>query len=103
MEEGESYIKVQSYRDNLRDLLHELMISKELTDVTLVSDDKVQFKAHKIVLCAYSNVFKGIIVNLPKESSVIYLQGIHHQELMATRRKASGLSSRFQGGRRGNR
>ena len=83
MVEEESYIKVQSYRDNLRDLLHELMISKELTDITLVSDDKVQFKAHKIVLCAYSNVFKGIIVNLPKESSVIYLQGIHHQELEA--------------------
>merc|ERR1712126_122424 len=59
------------------------MLSQELTDVTLISDDKRKFKAHKIVLCAYSNVFKDIIGNLPMETSVIYLQGIQHEELEA--------------------
>ena len=40
-------------------MLHEMMKSNELTDVTLVCDDKKQFKAHKIVLSACSTVFKN--------------------------------------------
>merc|ERR1712133_314175 len=55
--------------------------SDQLTDVTLVCDDKKQFKAHKIVLSACSTVFKSIINDLPQNSSVIYLRGIQHQEM----------------------
>jgi len=47
----------------------------------LVCDDKRQLKAHKIVLSACSTVFKGILENLPENNSVIYLRGIHHQEM----------------------
>ena len=71
----------QSYSDHLRDMLHEMMKSNELTDVTLVCDDKKQFKAHKIVLSACSSVFKGIIEDLPQNNSVIYLRGINHNEM----------------------
>ena len=70
-----------TYSDHLREMLHEMMKSKELTDVTLVCDDKIQFKAHKIVLSACSSVFKSIINDLPQNSSVIYLRGIQHQEM----------------------
>ena len=56
------------------------MYSNELTDVTLVSDDKKQFKAHKIVLSASSPVFKSIISdNL--SSPIIYLRGIQSYEI----------------------
>ena len=41
-----------AYSDHLREMLHEMMKSNELTDVTLVCDDKRQIKAHKIVLSA---------------------------------------------------
>ena len=71
----------KTYSDHLREMLHEMMKSKELTDVTLVCDDKIQFKAHKIVLSACSSVFKSIINDLPQNSSVIYLRGIQHQEM----------------------
>ena len=70
-----------TYSDHLREMLHEMMKSKELTDVTLVCDDKIQLKAHKIVLSACSSVFKSIINDLPQNSSVIYLRGIQHQEM----------------------
>ena len=83
MKEENGFIKVQSHKEHLSDMLHQLMLSHELTDVTLISDDKRQFKGHKIVLCAYSKVFKHIIGNIPMETSVIYLQGIQHQELEA--------------------
>ena len=71
----------RTYSDHLREMLHEMMKSNELTDVTLVCDDNTQFKAHKIVLSACSSVFKSIINNLPQSSSVIYLRGIQHQEM----------------------
>ena len=70
-----------TYSDHLREMLHEMMKSTDLTDVTLVCDDKKQFKAHKIVLSACSSVFKSIINDLPHNSSVIYLRGIQHQEM----------------------
>ena len=70
-----------TYSDHLREILHEMMKSNELTDVTLICDDKRQFKAHKIVLSACSSVFKSIIDDLPQNSSVIYLRGIQHQEM----------------------
>ena len=70
-----------NYSDHLREMLHALMKSNELTDVTLVCDDKTQFKAHKIVLSACSTVFKSIINDLPQNNSVIYLRGIQHQEM----------------------
>ena len=74
-------INWHTYSDHLRDMLFEMKNSDELTDVTLVCDDKKQFKAHKIVLSACSSVFKSIINDLPQNSSVIYLRGIQHQEM----------------------
>ena len=70
-----------TYSDHLREMLHNMMKSDKLTDVTLVCDDQKQFKAHKIVLSACSTVFKNIIESLPSSSSVIYLRGIHHYEM----------------------
>ena len=64
----------RTYSDHLREMLHEMMKSNELTDVTLVCDDNTQFKAHKIVLSACSLVFKSIINNLSQSCSVIYLR-----------------------------
>ena len=71
----------KTYSDHLREMLHEMMKSNYLTDVTLVCDDKRQYKAHKVVLSACSSVFQSIIVGLPLNNSVIYLRGIQHQEM----------------------
>ena len=70
-----------TYSDHLKEMLHDMMTSEELSDVTLICDDKIQFKAHKIVLSSCSSVFKNIIKNLPEKNSGIYLRGIQHQEM----------------------
>merc|ERR1712126_567009 len=70
-----------THSDQLRGMLHKMMKSNELTDITLISDDKKKYKAHKIVLSACSTVFKSIINNLPQNNSVIYLRGIQHEEM----------------------
>ena len=62
-------------------MLHEMLMPNKLTVVTLVCDDRKQFKAHKVVLSACSSFFKNILHDLPENSSVIYLTGIQHQEM----------------------
>ena len=65
--------------DHLRSMLHDLMYTNELTDVTLVSEDKKQFKAHKVILSASSSFFKSIICDL--SSPMIYLRGIQSHQI----------------------
>ena len=70
-----------NYSFHLREMLQHSLKTNELADVTLVCDDKKQFKAHKIVLSAFSSVFKSIINDLPPNNPFVYLKGIQHQEL----------------------
>ena len=69
------------FTDNITEMLYNLMYSNELTDVTLVSEDKKHFKAHKAILSACSPVFKGIISNITSSSPFIYLRGIQSLEI----------------------
>ena len=50
-------------------------------DVTLVSDDQIQFQAHKCVLSACSPVIKDLLLNNPHPHPLIYLRGVKQQEL----------------------
>ena len=70
-----------TYTDHLREMLHDMMTSTELTDITLVSEDNKQFKAHKVVLSASSTVFKSIISENYSTNPVIYLRGILSYEI----------------------
>ena len=47
-----------TFSDHLKFMFKDLYQEGTYTDVTLVSDDQTQFKAHKIVLSACSPVFK---------------------------------------------
>ena len=58
------------------------MLSGEFTDVTLVTDDKQQIKAHRNILSAASPVFKSIFqLDSSNANPVIYLRGIQHSEI----------------------
>ena len=70
-----------TYTDHLMEMLHNMMSSNELADVTLVSEDKKIFKAHKVVLSACSSVFKSIISDTFLSSPIIYLRGIQSFEI----------------------
>ena len=59
----------------------ELYVEGRYADVTLVSDDQTQFKAHKIVLSACSPVFKKIIDSNPSQHPLIYLRGVQSYEV----------------------
>ena len=72
----------QSYSDHLREALREMITSHEFTDVTLVTDDKQQIRAHRNILSACSPVFKNILqIDSNNTNPVIYLRGIQHSEM----------------------
>ena len=59
-----------------------MMTSSEFADVTLVTDDKQQIRAHRNILSAASPVFKSILqIDSNNTNPVIYLRGIQHSEM----------------------
>ena len=58
------------------------MTSGEFADVTLVTDDKQQIRAHRNILSACSPVFKNILqLDGNNTYPVIYLRGIQYSEM----------------------
>ena len=71
----------ETYNDHLQSMLNDMRSSNELTDVTLVSEDREQFKAHRVVLHASSPVFKSMNSNTSLSSTYIYMRGIQSYEI----------------------
>ena len=71
----------EDHVDHFRNVLNDMKKTNQFTDVTLVCDDQIQIRAHKIILCAGSSVFSQIIGSLPKNDPVIFLRGVQHQEM----------------------
>ena len=70
------------YSDHLREMVNEMMTSSQFADVTLVTDDKQQIRAHRNILSACSPVFKSILqIDSKNANPVIYLRGIQHSEM----------------------
>ena len=78
MQHQEKYnLTWHSYSDHLREALKEMMTSSEFADVTLVTDDKEEIRAHRNILSACSPVFKDMLQNNRSiTESVIDLKGI---------------------------
>ena len=81
MSKGKYIFTWSHFNLNLNVNLEELLHKNFYTDVTLVSDDLVQFPAHKFVLSASSTVLKDILLNNPHSQPIIYLRGINQVEL----------------------
>ena len=76
-------LKWNHFNGNLDFNLKELLFGNKVTDVTLVSDDKIAFKAHKFVLGACSPVLRDLLVKHFQSDPIVYLRGIHSYELEA--------------------
>ena len=76
-------LKWKTFNDHLVGVFRDLGEEEYFADVTLVSDDQVQTKAHKVVLSACSPVLKTLLVNNPHSHPLLYLRGIKQTELQA--------------------
>ena len=70
-----------TYSAHLRDMMKELMMNYDFTDVTLVTEDRKHIRAHKNILSTSSPVFKAIVKLDLNAKSIIFLRGINFSEL----------------------
>ena len=74
-------LKWEFFGSSLSSSLSHALKNPECSDVTLVSDDKIPFQAHKFVLSACSTVMKNILHNHPHPHRLLFLRGVKHQQL----------------------
>ena len=74
-------LKWNDYQSNWNKALNELRKDTDLSDVTLISDDKVKFSAHKILLSSCSNLFKFILKSNTQANPLLYLGGVNSVNL----------------------
>ena len=70
-----------TYSDHLKNMMKELMMNEDFSDVTLVTEDKKQIKANINILSACSPVFKDILKKEKNSNQIIYLRGIQYSEI----------------------
>ena len=70
-----------TYSDHLKNMMKELMMNEDFSDVTLVTEDKKEIKANINILSACSPVFKGILKKEKNSSPIIYLRGMQFSEI----------------------
>ena len=71
----------EKFKTNLLINQQDLHQEKHFADVTLVSDDQIPLKAHKVVLSACSPVLRNLLLNNPHPHPLLYMRGVQHQLL----------------------
>ena len=69
-------LKWNDYQTNWTQSLAGLRNDTDMSDVTLITDDKVNILAHKIILSSCSNVFNFILKESKQSNPLLYLGGI---------------------------
>ena len=74
-------VKWKNFQSNLTKSFQRLRHDGDHTDVTLMGDDYQPLQAHKVVLSASSEFFKGILKKADHAKPMIYLSGVKSTEL----------------------
>ena len=74
-------LKWKTFESHLSSSLCDLFAQDTFTDVTLVSDDQIQFQAHQFILGACSPAMKNILLENSHSHPLIYLRGVMQEEL----------------------
>merc|ERR1711934_559347 len=74
-------LRWHTYSDHLKSMMKELMMNEDFSDVTLVTEDKIQMKANVAILSACSPVFRDVLKKEKNFSPTMYLRGIQYSEL----------------------
>ena len=69
------FIAWDSFPINLLQYIKEIAYGNVFTDVTLVSDDKVEFRAHQVILACFSEIFRDCVPE-HQDTITILLPGI---------------------------
>jgi len=73
----------EDFTNDLVSIFRELAKDTDFTNVTLVTEGGANFKAHKVVLSAFSPFFRNLLVNNPHQHPLLYLRGVQSEDLTA--------------------
>ena len=71
------------FHDNISESYKELREESNFSDVTLACDGNQQFKVHKLIIAASSQIFKEMLISYNNSRPLIYLRGITPSDLNA--------------------
>ena len=74
-------LKWNDFETNWKRSLSQLRGNNDFADVTIISEDKVKFMAHKILLSSCSETFKFILKECNQAQSILYLNGVNSVNL----------------------
>ena len=74
-------LKWNDYETNWKRSLSQLRGGNDFSDVTIISEDKVKFKTHKILLSSCSETFRFILKECNQTQSIVYLNGVNSVNL----------------------
>ena len=76
------YIKFEEFK-NFASESQKRMRNNKFCDVTLASADNQKFQAHKVILVAYSSVFKNMLENEEHPHPIMFIRGVGNEALEA--------------------
>ena len=71
----------KDFLSEVRQSFSQFRQEKILCDITLMSEDDIFFKAHKVVLSSFSKFFKQLFTSQDYQNQLIYLSNIHSSQL----------------------
>ena len=74
-------LSLDDFSSNVSNSVRNLVNDRDFTDVTLVSENNEQIKAHKVILSSSSTFFKRILTMNYHQHPLIYLRGVNHDQL----------------------
>ena len=57
------------------------MVTGDHSDITLVCDDLVPFRALKLFICSQSSVLKKVVTFFPENNALLFLKGINSKDI----------------------
>ena len=81
MPQGKYFLNWPSYSDHLRSTFRSMLETGDFSDVTLVFEDRKQFRAHRNILAAGSPMLMDILQITHGIQPVIFLKGVQGSDL----------------------
>jgi acyl carrier protein phosphodiesterase len=82
--EGQTYcLRWNNHKTNLVEILDILIKMEYYVDCTIVVDEQVTFKAHRVILAANSPYFQAILMDVPMDHCSILFPGVKEFEMRA--------------------